>query len=95
MRHIWHDKVLHVNLRIRLYKACICSMLTYGSEAWNITLAVTRALNGANASKYDEHHHGQIPAVRDILKVENVRPGTLGARKKTTIVNNNNRHLFI
>ena len=49
MRHIWHDKVLHQNLRLRLYKACICSILTYGSEAWNITKEVARAINGANA----------------------------------------------
>ena len=49
MRHIWSDKVLHLNLRLRLYKACVCSIMTYGSEAWNITTAVKKALNGANA----------------------------------------------
>ena len=50
MRHIWHDNELHANLRQRLYKACICSMLTYGSEAWNITPAISRALDGANVN---------------------------------------------
>ena len=34
---------------MRLYKACVCSILTYGSEAWRITPEVAAALNGANA----------------------------------------------
>ena len=49
LRHIWGDKRLHINLRLRLYKAAICSILTYGSEAWFIDEQVRRALNGANA----------------------------------------------
>ena len=49
MRHIWWNKELHVNLRMRLYKSSVCSILTYGSEAWYLTAAVKRALNGANA----------------------------------------------
>ena len=48
-RHIWTAGDLHLNLRMRLYKACICSILTYGSEAWRITAEVAKALNGANA----------------------------------------------
>ena len=50
MRHIWRNKELHVNLRMRLYKSCVCSILTYDSEAWRMTKRVTVALNGANAS---------------------------------------------
>ena len=36
---------------MRLYKACFCSILTYGSEAWKITKAVvvTSALNDTNS----------------------------------------------
>ena len=49
LRHIWTAGDLHLNLRMRLYKACICSILTYGSEAWRITPEVAAALNGANA----------------------------------------------
>ena len=49
MRHLWHDKKLHLNLRLRLYKSCVCSVLTYGSEAWHIDSDTARALNGANA----------------------------------------------
>ena len=49
LRHVWQRKELHLNLRLRLYKAAVCSILTYGSEAWNLTAAVRRALNGANS----------------------------------------------
>ena len=50
MSYIWGSKELHVNLRMRLYKSSVCSILTYGSEAWRMTRRVTAALNGANAS---------------------------------------------
>ena len=50
MRHIWSNKELHVNLRMRLYKSSVCSILTYGSEAWRLTTEVCAALNGANSS---------------------------------------------
>ena len=50
MRHIWGNKDLHVNLRMRLYKSSVCSIMTYGSEAWRITPEVSAALNGANSS---------------------------------------------
>ena len=50
MRHIWGNKELHKNLRMRLYKSSVCSILTYGSEAWRLTPTVCAALNGANSS---------------------------------------------
>jgi len=37
-------------LRMRLYKSSVCSILTYGSEAWRLTPKVCAALNGANSS---------------------------------------------
>ena len=49
MRHLWTDKRLHINLRLRLYKSCVCSILTWGSEAWYLTAKVQRMLNGANS----------------------------------------------
>ena len=50
LRNLWKDGNLHMNLRMRLYKACVCSILTYGSEAWKITKTVAAALNGANSN---------------------------------------------
>ena len=49
MRHIWADRRLHLNLRLRLYRSSVCSIMTYGSEAWQLSDEVTRALNGANS----------------------------------------------
>ena len=48
LRHLWNDNNLHLNLKLRLYKSSVCSILTYGSEAWYLTFRVTKALNGAN-----------------------------------------------
>ena len=49
MRHLWRVKKLHINLRIRLYVASVCSILTYGSETWTLTPEACRRLNGANS----------------------------------------------
>ena len=49
MRHIWTSPDLHLRLRMRLYISSVCSILTYGSEAWNLTREVMRKLNGANS----------------------------------------------
>ena len=49
MRHLWHDKTLHYNLRLRLYKSSVCSIMVYGSEAWKLNAEAVKKLNGANA----------------------------------------------
>ena len=49
LRNLWSDNNLHLNLKLRLYRSSVCSILTYGSEAWYLTSSVTRALNGANS----------------------------------------------
>ena len=59
LRNIWRDGNLHLNLRMRLYKSCICSVLTYGSEAWKLTKKVTATLNGARQLEDDKCDHGK------------------------------------
>ena len=49
MRNIWAARVLHPRLRMRLYISSVCSILTYGSEAWMMTQDVRRAINDANS----------------------------------------------
>ena len=49
MRHLWRDKTLHYNLRLRLYKSSVCSIMVYGSEAWKLNTEAVKKLNGANA----------------------------------------------
>ena len=46
---MWKNNSLHRNLRMRLYKSSVCSVMTYGSEAWRLTDEVRRKLNGANS----------------------------------------------
>ena len=67
MRHIWKDNNLHLNLRLRLYRSSVCSIMTYGSEAWRLTKKVQQILNGANSrmlavitgkSQHEEASHG-------------------------------------
>ena len=49
MRHIWRSSDLHIRLRMRLYISSVCSILAYGSEAWNLTRDVISKINGANS----------------------------------------------
>ena len=57
MRHLWSDKVLHQNLRIRLYRSCVCSIMTYGSEAWKHHSGGHEGAERCERGD-DEHHHG-------------------------------------
>ena len=49
MRHVWKAKALHLRLRMRLYIASVCSILTYGAEAWCLDRDICRKINGANS----------------------------------------------
>ena len=49
MRHIWKSGHLHQRLKMRLYVAAVCSVMTYGAEAWLLNEETRRALNGANS----------------------------------------------
>ena len=49
LHHIWKDHRLPRALKIRLYKASVCSTLTHACEAWQLTEDVRRMLNGFNS----------------------------------------------
>ena len=49
LSHLWTDHRLSRNLKLRLYHLCVCSTLTHSCEAWNLTKAVSRILNGFNS----------------------------------------------
>ena len=49
LKHIFDSKELGPRLKLRLYIAAICSLLTYGCESWCLTQEVMQKLNGANA----------------------------------------------
>ena len=48
MSQIDADK-LSVDLKLRLYKAAVCSIFSYGCETWRLTPSVMRQINGANS----------------------------------------------
>ena len=47
--HLWSDNNLHLNLKLRLYRSNVCSILTYGSEVWYLTTTTKRELNDTNS----------------------------------------------
>ena len=46
---LWSDHRLPLSLKLRLYRLAVCSTLTHGCEAWELTLKVRRMLNGFNS----------------------------------------------
>ena len=48
LRHVFNAS-LPFNLKMKIYKTAVCSLLTYGSEAWNLDESTLAMLNGANA----------------------------------------------
>ena len=49
LRNIFDSQVIGPWLKIRLYNASVCSLLTYGCESWTLTDRVMRKLNHANS----------------------------------------------
>ena len=49
LRHIFTSDDLSVEIKIRLYSAAVCSLMSYGCESWPFTEEVTRRINGANS----------------------------------------------
>ena len=48
LRQVFNSE-LPTSLKLKVYRAAICSLFTYGSEAWNLDEATCAALNGANS----------------------------------------------
>ena len=48
LRQVFSSK-LPISLKMKVYRAAICSLFTYGSEAWNLDEKTRAALNGANS----------------------------------------------
>ena len=49
LHRIWKDHRLHLPMKIRLYTSSVCSTLTHACEAWDLTVAITRQINGFNS----------------------------------------------
>ena len=47
LTHVFGSKI-PFSLKMKVYKCAVCSLFTYGSEAWNLDEVTIAALNGAN-----------------------------------------------
>ena len=50
LNNIFDSKYISLHLKVRLYQAVVCSLLTYGCETWDLCAKTIRRLNGANSS---------------------------------------------
>ena len=49
LSHIWKDHPLSLAMKLRLYKASVCSTFTHACEAWDLTNEIKRLINGLNS----------------------------------------------
>ena len=49
LRHIFGSPHLPIKIKIRLYSASVCSLLSFGCETWKFTDKTMRRLNGVNS----------------------------------------------
>ena len=49
LRHVFDSPHISMQVKLRLYEAAVCSLLTYGCETWDLDVATMRKLNGANS----------------------------------------------
>ena len=45
LQNIWKSKKLSINMKIRIFKSNVLSVLLYGSECWKITKTIENKLN--------------------------------------------------
>ena len=61
LRHVLDSPDLSVSLKLRLYQAAVCSVLTYGCETWTLSPVVMKMLNGANSKMLARFTGKSIP----------------------------------
>ena len=61
LRHVLDSPDLPVPLKIRLYKAVVCSVMTYGCETWTLSPPIMKMLNGANSKMMSRFTGKTIP----------------------------------
>ena len=49
LRHVFNSSISFA-IKMKVYKTAVCSLLTYGSEAWDMDEQTRAHINGANAS---------------------------------------------
>ena len=75
---------LPIDMRVRLYRSLIVSTMTYGAEAWLVTEAVHKKLNGVNSkmlaliTRRTIHEEAREPSYDTVEYVRNRRHDFLG-----------------
>ena len=100
MRKIWYSK-MNRDLKIRLFKSTVESVLLYGCEAWTITSKIAKSLNGTYTRllrtvlniRVDANHHisnvnlyQDLPYVSDIVRWRRLKLAGHCHRAKKEIV---------
>jgi len=49
LNHIWPDRRLQLKVKLDLYRKSVCTVFAHGSEAWTLTPAIRRSVNGFNS----------------------------------------------
>ena len=49
LNHVFNSKVIPIKLKLKIYKTAVCSLMTYGCEAWYLTERTAAMINGCNA----------------------------------------------
>ena len=62
LRHIFDSPHISLKVKLRLYEAAVCSLLTYGCETWNLDTHTIRRINGANSTMIARFTGQSIPA---------------------------------
>ena len=62
LRHILDSDKIEINLKLRLYEASVCSLLTFGCETWTLNKQTLGLINGANSRMLARFTGKSIPA---------------------------------
>ena len=50
LKPIFDSEAISLDLKLRLYEAAVCSLMTYGCETWTIDEKTRKRINGANSA---------------------------------------------
>ena len=78
LSNIWANHQLSRALKLRTYQLAVCSTLTHYSEAWTLTTAVMRCINGFNSRCMhvitdQDYRHTTTAPVFDLLRATRQR----------------------
>ena len=49
LRKVWNNTKIGRNVKLRIYKTAVCSIVKYGSESWRWTIVEKKAINNFNS----------------------------------------------